>query len=64
MVYIKIFMVQNHRLIVLILDILSFALIIGGALIARFSPNNLLSIIGGLLASIGVGLIALRRYFR
>ena len=57
-------MVQNHRLIVLILDILSFALIIGGALIARFSPNNLLSIIGGLLASIGVGLIALRRYFR
>jgi len=57
-------MAGNHRIVGFILDILTFVLVLGGVIISRFATNNLLSIIAGLLASIGVGLIAVRRFLK
>ncbi len=46
----------------MLLDIIAFTVIIGGALLARFAASEPIAIIGGILASIGIGLLALARW--
>ena len=45
----------------LTLDILGFTLIVGGSILVRYSSAEQVSIVGGILVSIGVGLLALAR---
>ena len=45
----------------LTLDILGFGLIIGGSILVRYSSAEQVSIVGGILVSVGVGLLALAR---
>ena len=45
----------------LTLDVLGFALIVGGSILVRYSLAEQVSIVGGILVSIGVGLLALAR---
>ncbi len=47
---------------VLVLDIIAFVVIIGGAFLTRFAGSEPIAIIGGILASIGIGLLALSRW--
>ena len=44
-----------------ITDILGFSLVLGGVLLVRFSDNLYISIMGGILATIGVGLLFVSR---
>ncbi len=44
-----------------LLDILGFLLVLGGSLLVRYSSSEQISIVGGILVSIGVGLLALAR---
>jgi len=44
-----------------LIDILGFLLILGGSLLVRYSSAEQVSIVGGILVSIGVGLLALAR---
>ncbi len=46
----------------ILLDIIAFVVIIGGAVLTRFSTSEPIAIIGGILASIGIGLLALSRW--
>ena len=43
------------------LDVLGFGLIFGGSILVRYSAAEQISIVGGILVSIGVGLLALAR---
>lgn len=45
----------------ILIDIIGFILIIGGSLLVRFNPDERVSIIGGILVAIGVGLLSLSR---
>ena len=47
---------------VLLLDIIAFVVIVGGAVLTRFATAEPIAIIGGILASIGIGLLALARW--
>lgn len=47
---------------ILLLDIIAFVVIIGGAILTRFAASKPIAIIGGILASIGIGLLALSRW--
>ncbi|HLC70661.1 MAG TPA: hypothetical protein VJI32_01550 [Candidatus Nanoarchaeia archaeon] len=46
----------------LLLDIIAFVVVIGGAILTRFAASEPIAIIGGILASIGIGLLALSRW--
>ena len=48
----------------LALDIIGFTVVIGGAFLARYATEEPIAIVAGILASIGIGLLALSRYFR
>lgn len=50
--------------LLLILDIVSFVLILGGSLMTRFDPDPKISTIGGILAGIGIGLLSLSRLIK
>ncbi|MBI4142132.1 hypothetical protein HY484_04355 [Candidatus Woesearchaeota archaeon] len=43
------------------LDVLGFALVLGGSILVRYPAAEQMSIVGGILVSIGVGLLALSR---
>lgn len=45
----------------LTLDVLGFGLVLGGSLLVRYSAAEQVSIVGGILVSIGIGLLALAR---
>lgn len=46
----------------ILLDAIAFLVIGGGAVLTRFSASEPIAIIGGILASIGIGLLALSRW--
>lgn len=52
------------RSTVLVLDIIGFLVVIGGAFLARYANEEPIAIIAGILASIGIGILALSRYYK
>ncbi|MEK6952636.1 MAG: hypothetical protein AABX29_06490 [Nanoarchaeota archaeon] len=52
---------KGQHITKIILDVLGFILILGGSLLVRYNPNDKISIIGGILVAIGVGLLSLSR---
>ena len=53
---------KGHVKISFILDVLGFiSLIVGGAIV-RFAKDEIVSILGGIVIAIGVGLLSISRY--
>ena len=45
----------------ILLDVFGFLMVLGGALIVRFSVNEAMSIVGGIVVTIGVALLSFAR---